>query len=434
MNTTGFDTATNAQNGAVASQPRRLLRGAGDIAVVAASPLFEQRVRRLLSTYTGPRMLRWPPSGPMPGLSGVSVVLIGPEMSNEDLIRRSTEILRAKPDAHLVLVADPNAALFEHAIRVGVKDLIAPGGNDEMLFDVLSRSLESAAQVHVEVAMPETLPPTVGLPMRDLPTPAAEGEARVISVMSPKGGIGKTFVATNLAVALAERRPNEIAMVDLDLQFGDLGNALKLTPEHTIVDVARATGSDLATVAKVFISHHDATGLYVMCSPDDPADADDITYEQSVAIVKTLSATFPVVVVDTSAGLDSHTLATAEVATDVVVVCSVDVASVRALRKELEALDRLGMRSQRRYLVLNRADLSGGARQEDIEQALGMRASLVLPFDRTSLTSVNQGVTVMSADPKSMVAKKFSAFADDFTGVPKESSTKQKSGLFRRSK
>jgi pilus assembly protein CpaE len=253
-------------------------------------------------------------------------------------------------------------------------------------------------------------------------------------VLSPKGGVGKTFVSTNLSVALGSVMPNEVAVVDLDLQFGDIASALRILPEHTVSEAARsATGSD-ATMVKVFLTQHES-GIYALCAPDDPADADEISYEQSSHIVRLLSTSFPIVLVDTAAGLDPHTLSVAEISTDLVFVCSVDVASVRSLRKEIDALDRLGMTGQRRHLVLNRIDAPGGARPEDVEVAVGLDATISVPTDRTVLTAANQGTPLLRHDPKSPIAKKFVAFAETFAGVPAATATKSGTLLpWRRSR
>jgi pilus assembly protein CpaE len=100
-----------------------------------------------------------------------------------------------------------------------------------------------------------------------------------------------------------------------------------------------------------------------------------------------------------------------------VFVCSVDVSSVRSLRRELDALDRLGMTHQQRHFVLNRFDAPGGARPEDVETAVGMRATVMIPGDRNVLAAANQGIPITVADPKSAISRKFMTFTETFTGI-----------------
>ena len=160
---------------------------------------------------------------------------------------------------------------------------------------------------------------------------------KVIVVVSPKGGSGKTAVSSNLAVALAQRHPGRVVAVDLDVQFGDLGTALSLTPEHTLAQLARASQID-ATTVKLHLTPSEH-GLFVLAGAHDPVDADSIGHAHVSAVLPLLAQNFDYVIVDTPAGLDERTLAALECATDLLLVSSLDVTSIRSLRKALDALD-----------------------------------------------------------------------------------------------
>ena len=166
---------------------------------------------------------------------------------------------------------------------------------------------------------------------------------KVIVVISPKGGSGKTAVSSNLAVALAQRHPGRVVAVDLDVQFGDLGTALSLTPEHTLAQLARTSQID-ATTVKLFLTPYEH-GLYVLAGANDPVDADSIGHAHVSAVLPLLAQNFDYVVVDTPAGLDERTLAAIECATDLLLVSSLDVTSIRSLRKALDALDQMGVKA-----------------------------------------------------------------------------------------
>ena len=165
-------------------------------------------------------------------------------------------------------------------------------------------------------------------------------QAKVIVVISPKGGSGKTAVSSNLAVALAQRHPGRVVAVDLDVQFGDLATALSLTPEHTLAQLARTTQID-ATTVKLFLTPY-YNGLYVLAGAHDPVDADAIGHAHVSEVLPLLAQNFDYVIVDTPAGLDERTLAAIECATDLLLVSSLDVTSIRSLRKALDALDHIG--------------------------------------------------------------------------------------------
>jgi len=161
---------------------------------------------------------------------------------------------------------------------------------------------------------------------------------------------------------------------------------------------------------KVFLSPHES-GLYAMCAPDSPIEGDSVTYEDGARAIRLLGAEFPVVVVDTAAGLDASTLAAVEMSTDVVFVCTTDVASVRALRKELDALDGLGMMNHLPHFVLNRADARVGLDRGDIESVVGLRVDVAVPSSRAVPLSLNQGQPIALSQPRSPIAKPLRALA-----------------------
>ena len=201
-------------------------------------------------------------------------------------------------------------------------------------------------------------------------------QSKVIVVISPKGGSGKTAVSSNLAVALAQRCPGRVVAVDLDVQFGDLSAALSLSPQHTLAQLARTPQID-ATTVKLFLtlSHN---GLYVLAGANDPVDADSISHTHVSQVLPLLSQNFDYVIVDTAAGLDERTLAAIECATDLLLVSNLDVTSIRSLRKALDALDHIGVTAQRQ-LVLNRSDSKVGLNRTDAEDAIGMSISCSIP-------------------------------------------------------
>ena len=215
---------------------------------------------------------------------------------------------------------------------------------------------------------------------------------KVIVVISPKGGSGKTAVSSNLAVALAQRHPGRVVAVDLDVQFGDLGTALSLTPEHTLAQLARTSQID-ATTVKLFLTPYEH-GLYVLAGANDPVDADSIGHAHVSAVLPLLAQNFDYVVVDTPAGLDERTLAAIECATDLLLVSSLDVTSIRSLRKALDSLDQMGVKAARQF-VLNRADAKVGLDPSDAEEAIGMEISCSIPSSRELPLALNLGTPVV---------------------------------------
>ena len=244
----------------------------------------------------------------------------------------------------------------------------------------------------------------------------------MIVVVSPKGGSGKTAVSSNLAVALAQRNPGRVAAVDLDVQFGDLALALSLTPQRTLAQLARSAEIDVTTT-KVHLTPSPHK-LFLLAGASDPVDAESIRDEHVAAMLPLLAQSFDYVVVDTAAGLDELTLAALDCATDVLLVSSLDVTSIRSLRKATDALDHIGITAQR-TMLLNRADSKVGLDPSDAEEAMGMSIACSIPSSRSVPLSLNLGDPVVTSEPKSNVAKKLQELAEIFSPVTSDTTTKK---------
>jgi pilus assembly protein CpaE len=316
-------------------------------------------------------------------LPNPDLVVLGPGMPQTAAVAIAGAFDRLRPEVAIVLVGERTPALLDRALRAGVRDVIAPDTPRGELVDAIDRALETAVRRRANV-----------LAERE------EGRGgRVVMVLSPKGGAGKTTIATNLAVGIGKRRPREVVLVDGDLQFGDVANALRLVPDRTIADAARAATVD-ATALKVFLTPH-PTGVYAFCGPEEPGDADGVAPELMAQWVRMLAGEFPFVVVDTDAGLSEHTLAMAEVATDLVLVCATDVPSIRSMRKEMAALEVIGLADVNRILVLNRADARVGLSLDDIEATLECKADIAIPSSRTVPLAMNQGTPLLETSTAS---------------------------------
>jgi pilus assembly protein CpaE len=250
-----------------------------------------------------------------------------------------------------------------------------------------------------------------------LPPPPPRPTGKVIVVVSPKGGSGKTALASNLAVTLAQLHPGRVAAVDLDVQFGDLGTALSLQPDHTIAHLARSSVID-ATTAKVALTPYEP-GLFVLCGAVSPEEADAITHEHVSTILSLLARDFAYVVVDTPAGLDERTLAALECGTDLLLVSSLDVTSIRSVRKVVDTLDKIGITTPRHF-VLNRADAKVGLDLSDAATAVGLPVSCTIPSSRSVPLSMNVGTPVVKSEPKSAVAQQFRQLAGLYASLSPE--------------
>ncbi len=195
-------------------------------------------------------------------------------------------------------------------------------------------------------------------------------ERRVVVVIGPKGGAGKTTFACNLGYGVAKRHPGMALLVDLDLQFGDTISALGLEANHSLVNAA-ALASTERSALKVFLEIHESS-LAVLAAPLSLADSDQVTGDDVKRVLAALVEEFPFVVVDTAAGIDDAALTAMEFATDIVMVSTPEVPAIRAAKRALDALDSIGMNAPRRHFVVNRAGSKVGLSTPELEETIGM--------------------------------------------------------------
>jgi pilus assembly protein CpaE len=345
------------------------------------------------------------------------LVLIGPPVDVDRALAIATVLDRSHPEIVVVLIQESDPSLWERALRAGVRDVVSPTADAAAFADIIQH-----ARVVAETRRSNIIE------LSDGSGPTRHG--RIVTVLSPKGGAGKTTIATNLAVGLARLAPDGVAIVDLDLQFGDVASALQLLPERSLADLAPGEFEDDPARIKLLLTHH-AESLFALCAPDDPAAADGVSPDDVGPILRSLAAELSFVVVDTCAGIDAHTLAAIEVSTDLVFVGAMDVPSIRSLRKLIDALDRLGMTHAQRLVVLNRADSHVDLAANDVADALGLPIAVSIPSSRSVPLSINHGSPVLVFDPRSPVVRPLRDLVAKISGEPVSAVTASHT-LFRR--
>jgi pilus assembly protein CpaE len=359
----------------------------------------------------------YPATGP--GASTVVILDCRPEA--EPMLALAGELRREDPRLGVLLVSDRPAELGLAAMRAGVHDILSPDAPLEDFSAAVDRAAQAVGSLTARDADADrTQPDTV------------RTSGRVISVVSPKGGVGKTTVATNLAVGLAQRVPNSTVLVDLDVQFGDVASALDLEPEHFLADAVHATAKRDSMVLKTFLTQHQS-GLYVICAPSSPAEADAISADDVSQLLRMLAAEFRYVVLDTAPGLSDTTLAALDETSDLVMLTSMDVPGVRGLRKELDALAQIGQQFESRQIVMNLVDARGLLSVADVEDTIGIGVDLLLPRSKAVLTSVNQGVPLLQSGRRDAMTKQLRRLVDRVTtGDPAVRPTHDKPGRVAR--
>jgi pilus assembly protein CpaE len=250
----------------------------------------------------------------------------------------------------------------------------------------------------------------------------------MICVLGPKGGTGKTLTACNLAVSLSEAG-HRVAMVDLDLQFGDVGLSLGLSPDRTIYDLVKSGGSLDAEKLDAYLATH-SSGVRVLMAPTRPDHAGVITSEFLRDVYTTLRATFDYVIVDTPPGFTPEVISSIDSSSRICVVGMLDSLSLKNTKLGLETLELMGYDRERTTLVLNRADSRVGISSDDVVAIVGRAPDITIPSDRDIPRSVNEGIPIVLAKDRSDAAKAFRTLASHYVG--RENGKKQRRRLLRR--
>jgi pilus assembly protein CpaE len=236
--------------------------------------------------------------------------------------------------------------------------------------------------------------------------------APMICVLGPKGGTGKTLVSTNLAVALA-RRGNRVVLVDLDLQFGDVGLALGLRPDKTIHDLVRSGGSLDEDKLRGYLVRHES-GLDVLLAPTRPDQASTVTVDLLRDVFTTLRAMSDFVIVDTPPGFTPEVIAAIDSSSDICLVGMLDSLSLKNTKLGLETLELMGYDPGRIALILNRADTRVGITHEEVELIIGREPQIFIPSDRRIPISVNEGTPIVASEERSEAATSFEQLATHY--------------------
>ena len=377
--------------------------------LITPSTDFERRVR--MATAGMPGSLQffqadYLPQGPEEVLGQLlaeppEVFILGPGLPADDALKFAAVMDLQYPEISMILVAGESSDVAIQAMRAGIRDLLDPGADVDHIRIIVERaSLASAGRRR-------------GLAPSSSEHHEHAAGGRIIAVISPKGGVGKTTVATNIAVGLGKIAPMGVVIVDLDLQFGDVASGLMLEPEHTITDAVVGAASQDSMVLKTYLTVHPA-GIYALCAPKNPVEMDRISGENVSHLLSQLRQEFQYVVVDTAPGLGEHVLATLELASDAVWICGMDVPSIRGLRTGNQILSELNLLPEGRHVVLNMADRRSGLTLQDVEATIGAPVDVVLPRSKSLPFSTNKGVPVLQDGSRDPAAKGLKLLVERF--------------------
>jgi pilus assembly protein CpaE len=338
----------------------------------------------------------------------VDVLLLACSGESDDALRLIGDAVRERPDRPVVVACGGSPNGF-------VRQVFAAGADDIVLFE------ESNSPG------PDTFFALQKAVARKSGTGPADDQAgSLISVLGPKGGIGKTLTAANLAASLAQGG-HRVAVVDLDLQFGDLGLALGLQPERTIYDLARSGGSLDSQKVDAYLADH-LSGARVLLAPVRPDQAQTITVDFLKEVYGLLRSMFDFVVVDTPPNFTPEVIVSVDASTSICMVGMLDAPSLKNTKLGLETLELMGYPSDRVRVVLNRADTNVGISHADVVAVLGRAPDVLVPSQRDVVRSINAGEPIVMMAKRSEPAKAFRALAELFMNERATAGPRQRAG------
>jgi len=319
---------------------------------------------------------------------GIELAMIGPGFAHEAGVNEASLLLDIQPALPIVLVADGlTTDVLRAAIRVGFKDVVDAPLNHAKIETILGH-IEKAQAIAGQELTPKT---KIG---------------KVITIMSPKGGAGKTMTSANVGLALAmmSGTPERVVIMDADLQFGDICISLQVEPQHTIVDAARDIDKLDEQLLDSLLATH-SSGLRVLSAPLEPSLADEVSTQVVVKTLGMLKRMFDYVVIDTAPFLDEPVLSILERSDVVLLVVDMDLPAVKNAKLALDTLKLIKFPFEKIKLILNRVNSKARLDIHELERSLGLEVQAAVSSDKLVPRAVNEGEPVVSLYPRSRVAK-----------------------------
>jgi pilus assembly protein CpaE len=319
--------------------------------------------------------------------------------------------IREHTRAPIILLASGEASvLLEEALEADVSDvLLLPQMTENVVFAIRKAGRSG---------------------LRPAPSSVPTRRGRIVTVFSPKGGTGKTVMSTNLAAAFAKFEGKRALLLDLDLQFGDAAIMLGLEPEKTIYDLVVAPGELDSEKLAGYTTRH-PSGLDILPAPVRPEDAELVTETKLSRLLEVARESYDVIVVDTSPFFHGPMLATLDRTDELLLVCGLDVPTLKNVRLALQTLELLAFPQNRIRVVLNRANSKVGMKRSEVEGALEVKVRFEVASDRAVPIAVNRGNPAVLAEPGADFSK---AIRDMAKALQPAEAAKaaHKRGLFRR--
>ena len=338
------------------------------------------------------------------------VILMDINMPDMDGITATEIISNTVPESPIIMMSvQGEQDYLRRSMLAGAREfLVKPFSADELINSI--RHVHELEKVRRARYAPVAPVAPAGGPAVGAPTGRDNG--KIITFFSPKGGVGRTTIATNLAVALHQITSKPVVLVDGSLPFGDIAVILNMSPKaKTIADlIGSFESADSDVVESILVQH--STGIKVMLAPPTPESTELITGAHIKHVLELLRERYAYIVVDTWPSFQEQVITMLDVADVILTLMTLEITSLKNVRVFMEVVEKLGYDEAKVQLVANRNDSSGGIKASDVEASLGRKIPHTIVSDgRTLVLAVNRGVPFVISHRDSQVAKDIFALA-----------------------
>ncbi len=329
----------------------------------------------------------------------VDVILIGSNVSS-DGYKVSEKVNLEYPEVAAIIIEDNfSEDIIHKALFAGAKDVLMYPFTPNKLVDTIYRCNELLKRKPVVTKEKKTK------------AKKQSNLGSVITIFSTKGGVGKTFIATNLAVALQKESNKRVVLVDLDLDFGNVALALNITPKFTLADVVDDIKNIDQDLIESYLIQHES-GISILPANAKPQITEFINADHIQVILRTLQKAFDYVVVDLPARFYEPINPSFVIADKLFMITTPEIATIRNVKSALTTLNELNYPKSKVKIILNRADSRGLIKVKDVETTLNQNVYGSINFDyKIAVSSLNQGLSVVEKNTKKGMGKEFISIA-----------------------